>query len=260
MSVSERVLLALSRSPTNRDYPLRDDEVTVENALDELVAHFGPDVFEWIRGKAILDYGCGHGKHAVAALLGGAAHVTCVDIGEGNIASAKALALKHGVPGQLNALVGDVHEVRLPANFYDTVLSINAFEHFAAPHRILELCHPALKTGGCFLITFGPPWFHPLGSHMHFFTRLPWPHLLFSEDVVMKVRSRFRQDGAARYCEVEGGLNQMGVQRFTKLVRASGYSVERIELRAVKGMTVLTRLPLLREGFTNRVNCVLRKP
>lgn len=38
------------------------------------------------------------------------------------------------------------------------------------------------------LITFGCPWLSPYGSHMHFFTKMPWINVFFSETTVMRVR------------------------------------------------------------------------
>ena len=75
----------------------------------------------------------------------------------------------------------------------------------------------------------------------------------------MKVRERFRQDRATRYSEVEGGLNQMTVRRFTRIVQSSGFLLEFFQLRGIKKMDFLTRVPFFREFFTNRVNCILRK-
>lgn len=259
MSLAERILLSLCRSPEAHDYHLSDDDVRVENALDLLDAQFGPEVLQHIQGKTILDYGCGYGKQAVGYLLNGASHVTAVDIREDNIVHTKALAEQYGVGDRLSLLLGDIHDIDLPKDFFDTAISCDAFEHFADPEGILRVCYPALKPQGRFLITFGDPWFHPYGSHMQFFTKLPWVHVLFSEKTVMQVRTRFRHDRATRYHEVEGGLNQMTVWRFMRLVRSSGYTVELCELYGIKKMDFLTWVPSIREFFTNRVNAILRK-
>ena len=77
---------------------------------------------------------------------------------------------------------------------FDIVLSHNSMEHFGDPARILDVMKSALKPDGRLYITFGPPWYAPYGSHMHFFTRVPWVNLLFSERTVMAVRARYRND------------------------------------------------------------------
>ena len=97
MPITQRILLALSRPVEAGDYPMSDDDVTVENALAVLCGQFGGEILDCIRGKRVLDYGCGYGKQAVAYLLSGATHVTGVDIGQENLVKAKALAEEYGV-------------------------------------------------------------------------------------------------------------------------------------------------------------------
>jgi SAM-dependent methyltransferase len=98
------------------------------------------------------------------------------------------------------------------------VISQNSMEHFEDPVKILDEMKSALNQDGKILITFAPPWFAPYGSHMHFFCKVPWINILFSERTVMKVRSNFRSDGATKYEEVESGLNKMTVTKFERIV------------------------------------------
>ena len=261
MPLAERLLLALCGSPHAADYLSSDDTITVENALLPLYREFGKDEFlTRIRDRHVLDYGCGFGWHSVAYLRNGASEVSCVDIGEANVAHTRALAERYGVSDRLHTYLGDIDEISLPAGTFDLAITVNTFEHFLDPGGILRVCRPALRTGGKMLITFGPPWLHPFGSHMNHFTRVPWVHLLFSERTVMKVRENFRDDGASRYSEVEGGLNQMTVRNFLRLAREIEFDVEYLQLRGLKQMHILTRLPGIREFLTNRINCILVKP
>jgi hypothetical protein len=53
-------------------------------------------------------------------------------------------------------------------------------------------------------------------------TPVPWVHLLFPERFVMQERRRYDpRDAATRYAEVSGGLNQMTLRRFLRLMRNS---------------------------------------
>jgi hypothetical protein len=117
-----------------------------------------------------------------------------------------------------------------------------------------------LAPGGVVMITFCPPWFAPYGSHMHFFTKVPWVNLLFSERTVMSVRSRFRADGAKRYEDVEMGLNRMTIRKFERIIAASGMTVAWRQYVCVKKLNALSRVPLVRELFINVASCVLVKP
>jgi hypothetical protein len=117
----------------------------------------------------------------------------------------------------------------------------------------------ALKSDGKLLVTFGPPWYAPYGSHMQFFTRMPWVNILFSERTVMRVRARYRSDGAMRYRDVESGLNQMTVAKFEALVKRNGLLLEEGRYQCIKGLNGLGRIPFLRELFVNHISCVLRQ-
>ena len=110
------------------------------------------------------------------------------------------------------------------------------------------------------MITFSPPWYAPYGSHMHFFTKVPWVNLLFSEATVMAVRACYRADGARRYESVEGGLNKMSVGKFERIVSSAGLQFVYRSDDGVRGMDAVTHIPFVRELLTNRVTCTLTSP
>lgn len=253
MRIGERVLLALSRAPEAEDYP-GDGHYTPETALADLRREF-PDLAALVRGRRVLDFGCGSGWQVVGLAHAGAALSVGVDSNAKTLAGARALAQARG----LGADRVQFHE-RLPGELrgrFDVVVSQNAMEHFADPAGVLREMRAALAPGGRILVTFGPPWYAPSGSHMYFFTRVPWVNLLFSERTVMAVRARFRADGARRYEEVESGLNRMGVRRFERMVAACGLRMARRRYTCVKRVQPLMHVPLLRELFINNVACIL---
>jgi len=140
---------------------------------------------------------------------------------------------------------------------FDLVISQNAMEHYRDPAGSLCLMRQAVRPGGRILITFGPPWLAPYGSHMHFFTAVPWVNVLFRERTVMAVRRHFRNDGATRYDEVRKGLNKMTLRKFKELVITSGLRPVYWKLECAKGLNSVAKIPLLREFFVNRVTCLL---
>ncbi|HET7231409.1 MAG TPA: class I SAM-dependent methyltransferase [Longimicrobium sp.] len=252
--VGEWVLGALSRPPEAEDHAAARDPWNQANALDILRAAF-PDLEALVRGRRVLDFGCGGGWQALALAGLGAGFVLGIDSNERVLRSARSLARRMGTdPRRLRFAAA------LPpalAGSFDVVISQNAMEHFGDPVGVLRAMRGALAPGGRVLVTFGPPWLAPSGSHMHFFTRVPWVNLLFSERTVMAVRARYRHDGARRYEEVESGLNRMTLRRFERVVRASGLRIERRADRCVKGLPLLHRVPVIRELAVNVVNAVL---
>lgn len=254
MTLGERILLSLSRPTDAPDLDVAAREPDVAHALDDLLRRF-PDLRERVRGRRVLDFGCGAGRQAVALARAGAAFVLGVDSNPRTLASARALAAVEGIGTDRLAFAPDVPSA-LRGGF-DLVLSKDSMEHFARPDAVLAEMRAALAPGGRLLVTFGPPWLAPSGSHMHFFTRVPWVHLLFPERTVMAVRARYRADGARRYEEVESGLNRMTVRRFERMAARAGLRMERRRYDCVKGIRILARPPLLRELFINNVAAVL---
>lgn len=254
MNLAERLLQTLSRAPGPEDYAEARQVWSFDNALTRLRWAF-PGFDELIRGRRVLDFGCGQGWQALAIAQSGATAVLGVDINATTLETARALAARSPETTGRLTFAGDIPDDQLGS--FDVVLSKDSFEHFGDPVAILRRMRAALHPHGRLLITFGPPWYAPYGSHMHFFTKVPWVHLLFAEATVMAVRQRYRQDGARRYVEVESGLNQMSVGRFERLIAGCGMRVEQRWYWCVRGWNILGRIPVLRELFITNVSCIL---
>jgi SAM-dependent methyltransferase len=139
----------------------------------------------------------------------------------------------------------------------DVIVSIDSFEHFADPADILRTMHDLLVPGGRVLASFGPTWYHPLGGHL--FSVFPWAHLVLSEAALIRWRNDVRSDGATRFGEVAGGLNQMTIRRFVSTVGASPLTLERLECVPINKLRHL-HSRLTREWTTAIVRATLRKP
>lgn len=256
MTPAERVLLSLSRHEAASDNAADGVAHSLDTALTLLIAAF-PNFVELIRGKDVLDFGCGQGYQAVAMCLEGARRVVGTDVRRSVLEHGSALASAAHVERRVTFAERIAPE---DDGRFDFVVSLNSMEHFTDPRAALEMMVRALRPGGLLLLTFSPPWYAPYGSHMHFFTRVPWVHLVFAERTVMSVRRHFRDDGAARYEEVEGGLNRMSRRRFQTLIRETGLIVRSARYDAVKGLPLVTTLPLVSELLTNRISCILERP
>lgn len=251
MRLAERILVRLSRDPTGPDR-IPSDPWTGAGALDFLRREY-PDFDARIAGRAVLDFGSGRGEQSIALVRAGAARVTGVELQPDLLKQAQERAAAEGVAGVVDFRdrVGEEQ-----AGAYDVAISQNAMEHFADPLACLGDMARALRPGGVVLLCFGCPWYSPYGSHMHFFTGVPWLNLLFAERTVMAVRARYRDDGARRY--EEAGLNRMSLAKLDRVLRASGLVVRERRERCVKGLP-LARVPLLRELLVNQVTLVLQR-
>ena len=158
-SLGERILGALSRPPEDPAVAAAED-LTVADALTDLLRLF-PDLRERVAGRRVLDFGCGSGRQAVAFAAAGAAYVLGVDTNPGALAHARELARREGGPVEFASRIPETAQ-----GTFDVVLSKDSMEHFADPAAELARMAAALRPGGALLVTFGPPWFAPAGSHM----------------------------------------------------------------------------------------------
>jgi SAM-dependent methyltransferase len=241
-----RLLLRFSRDPNARDY---DGGTLKVNANPESALGFLrktiPEFDRMIENKRVLDYGCGYGWQAYAMKRAGAASVTGYDP-----------FIKFVAPeGEGLQFTGS-----LPAEQYDLVVSCSSFEHFADPAQEIATMKHLTNASGRVVISWAEPWLSHSGSHMNFFTRVPWVNILFSEEAVMRVRAHYRDDGARRYedCGLGGGVNRMTLRKWESLLANSGMTVEWRRSYATKGLPAVAGIPGIRELLTSSVAVVLR--
>jgi SAM-dependent methyltransferase len=204
----------------------------------------GSQIWERVAGRVVLDYGCGTGQDAIELARHGARRVIGLDVVPRHLAAARHAAEAAGVTVQFTDRVDEP---------MDVIVSLDAFEHFADPAAVLRHMASLLAPGGVVLAAFGPTWYHPYGGHL--FSVFPWAHLVFTERALIRWRSDFKTDGATRFGEVDGGLNQMTIRRFERLVSGSPLRCVRLEPVAIRGWHPLVRSRLTREAFSAIVRC-----
>lgn len=208
----------------------------------------GDALLEQVRGRTVIDFGCGEGAEAIE-LAAHAARVFGLDIQEELLARARAAAVAAGVAER--CAFG-----RVAPPGADVIVAIDSFEHFGDPAAVLRQMHELLRPGGEVITSFGPTWYHPYGGHL--FSIFPWAHLVFTERALLRWRSHIRSDGATRFAEVAGGLNQMSIRRFERLVAASPFQLASLELVPIRKLRRVHGR-LTREFTTSIVRCRLRK-
>ncbi|HEU5133428.1 MAG TPA: class I SAM-dependent methyltransferase [Pyrinomonadaceae bacterium] len=207
----------------------------------------GENIWRDTRDKVVIDFGCGDGEDAVEVAARGARKVIGVDIRERALANARKAAAERGVADRCTFTTHTDEKA-------DVILSLDAFEHFDDPAEILRIMRRLLKDDGCVIAAFGPTWYHPLGGHL--FSPFPWAHLLFTEKSLIRWRNDFKTDGATRFGEVEGGLNQMTMRRFEGLISESDFKFAEFVPVPIRRIEFLANR-LTREFTTAIVRCKL---
>jgi SAM-dependent methyltransferase len=221
----------------------------VYQGKSKLETLMGPDFFADIAAKTIIDFGCGAGSEVVEMALKGAKRVIGIDIREEVLQIARQKAIHAGVQ-DVCVFASSTHE---PA---DLVVSLDAFDHFDDPAGILSMMSSLLQPAGEVRVSFGPTWYHPLGGHL--FSIFPWAHLVFSEKALIRWRSTFTKDGATRFGDTAGGLNQMTIGRFERLIADSPFQCDEIELVPIRRLRPFHNR-ITREFTTSIVRCRLTK-
>jgi SAM-dependent methyltransferase len=205
----------------------------------------GPGIWDRVRGKTVLDFGCGSGTEAAEMVEHGARRVIGVDIDEESLDRARDQARNRGVADRTTF-------ARTTDERVDLIVSLDAFEHFQAPDEILRIMAKLLRPDGEVLVSFGPPWLHPLGGH--FYSVFPWAHLIFSEPALVRWRSMYKTDGLMSIAAT--GLNRMTIRRFCRTVEASPLRFRTFDTVPIRPLRRFhTRLT--REFTTSTVRCTL---
>ncbi len=214
----------------------------------KLNAHFGDGLTSSLAGKTVIDFGCGDGQQAVAmAQAAPDCRVIGLDIQQKHLDRSRQRAVQAGVEDRCCFTMQTEERA-------DIIVSFDAFEHFSDPLGILQIMSDLLKPEGEVLISFGPTWLHPYGGHL--FSVFPWAHLLFSEQALLHWRAQFRSDGAEKFSDVDGGLNQIRIAEFERLVESSPLTVDWLETVPIRGLSIL-KTRFFREVGSSLVRCRL---
>jgi ubiquinone/menaquinone biosynthesis C-methylase UbiE len=227
-----------------------------------------------LRGKKVLDVGCGMGGKTIAYGEAGAREVVGVDLAERHLEVASEFARSRPLRCSWKFLQADVSALPFSEGRFDTVIANDAMEHFREPEAALREMTRVTRPGGVLWIFFTPH-YSPLGSHLYDYVTLPWCHLWLTrrqlEGVVVRVlRDRHPDLGEAERAErveaifrsYEEDLNGMSVRRSFRLIRRFPelrVSYRRLDPPRWSWLRPLLVLPGLRELLTGTVTCRLEK-
>ena len=122
----------------------------------------GPD---GVRGRTVIDVGCGSGLHSAAALRLGAAAVVAIDRDPRSVATTKAVLQRLGPQGAVyNVREADILAPEAVAEArFDIVYSWGVLHHTGAMHAAIARAAALAKTGGVFAFAlYRKTWLCPL--------------------------------------------------------------------------------------------------
>lgn len=130
-----------SRFPHVEEYPSR------QRLVQTYLGHMKD-----LRGKTVLDYGCGRGDMTLDYLRAGADKVCSIDISSVYVADGEARARAEGFnPQRFHFAVMDAHKMDFPDNSFDVVAGWSILHHLDATTAMREI-HRVLKPGGRVLL------------------------------------------------------------------------------------------------------------
>lgn len=89
-----------------------------------------------VKGKAVLDVGCGSGRYSIEFAKRGAANVVGIDFAPNMVALARQHAKEYGVQDCCEFIIGDFMELEFKKNF-DICIAIGVFDYVAEPRPFL---------------------------------------------------------------------------------------------------------------------------
>ncbi|MGI8733624.1 MAG: class I SAM-dependent methyltransferase [Pyrinomonadaceae bacterium] len=209
---------------------------------------FGPQLWEFLAQKVVIDFGCGYGGEVIDIAQHGARRVIGLDVREYVLTEAIRRAEAKRVADRCLFTTATDEKA-------DVIMSVDAFEHFSDPAEILRIMRGLIKEDGRAIVSFGPTWYHPIGGHS--FSVFPWAHLVFTENALLRWHRDFKGGQAVRFQEIDGGLNKMTIRSFERIVAASDFEFESFEAVPIRRLRPVHNR-LTREFCSSIVRCRLK--
>ena len=290
MDIRTRACIALSkRLMTAPESKMADVEDYAQWRDESLVSSWRHFSDEELRGKDVLDFGCGAGQLAfLFASKGIAKSITGVDIDRDALARAQDMLARYADYSEhLRFVEGDMAGLPLPDESVDLITAFDCMEHVMQPGAILQDWARVLRPGGRVLLEWFPfkgPW----GPHMEALIPIPWAHVVFGQKAMFRTAATIYDDPAfvPRHWDIdEDGrkkpnkwtqwqsfaeqayVNELDIPTFRKLVAQAGLKVDRLEKSgfgqsgAKKAVgDLLMAIPGLGEYATSYTVIALEKP
>jgi 2-polyprenyl-3-methyl-5-hydroxy-6-metoxy-1,4-benzoquinol methylase len=198
------------------------------------------------REKTVVDYGCGEGYDSLLMLQAGAKHVYCLEISKSRLQKAQQLHRGEGFSNASyidNSVVSDLRK-NIGNTEVDFVCCRDVMEHVPDPLAVLQSMYDVLKRGGKAYIGFSPIFKSPFGPHIRSKCRIPWIHLIFSEETIINVlKKRYNYSTTVmRYLDIGGsGVNKLSFYEYRSMLSSFAWDIGEDQVNFFPERPVLSR-------------------
>jgi len=254
---------------------------------DEIVRIY-KDFAPWweLQGKRLLDVGCGLGGKLPFYAEQGARKVIGVDLRPFSAFAAAHLACEQGKSsGVICVAIADGLTLPFQDNSFDAIISVNVFEHVVDPLSVLQECYRVLRPNG-YLYLYFPPFYSPWGAHLDGWINFPWPHLIFSEQNLVRaaaqvelqksLNAQFIPPAQVFWANLDTlpELNRLTIRQFLELVNRAKFKILECRLLPVGRhflqsiqlggfflifLKILSLVPRINELIVTKIVCVMIK-
>jgi len=230
--------------------------------------------------RTVLDLGCGDGGKTVYYSSKRPKIIVGMDVDPEKVCRARQFSFHTRVENHCCFLTGDVTHCPFPSNSFDTVLSEDCFEHYPNPEAVLHEAFRLVRPGGLFIASF-ITYYASGGPHLYNFIRLPWPHLFFSDQTMIKAtriiarqmeekypkeqrRETFTAQAEREIFQFQHFINKITLARWRRLIKKQrGWRILIDNAHCKSAKSPIFRLPVFKlpvlEELHNDVLYVLQK-
>jgi SAM-dependent methyltransferase len=204
-----------------------------------------------IRGRHVLDFGCGGGALVPYLVGAGAASVLGTDLAIYQIRNAQRRAEEMGLEQVAFRLAEDPARIDCEDASFDLICVFDLLQHITCPEEIVREWRRVLRPGGQVWIWWSP-WRHPYGHHLMSLVPVPWAHIFFSDKTLMAAAARIYDDPVfvPRLWDIDGETGHKKPNKWRAKADQSDF-LNKITLRRLRAICRQTGLTcqVKRHGF-----------
>lgn len=216
-----------------------------------------------LKGKDMLDAGCGPGGKTIFFSEQGVRSITGIDIDPERIELAKKFAQQKGAT-TIQLREANLAELPFEEDSFDIIFLNDVVEHIQRPilKKALQECKRVIRPGGKICLEF-PPWTAIDAAHLYDYIHIPWCQVFFSDRTLMNVLRRLTPDDQPitkmSYEQHYLELNKITYGEFKKFAQELDFKIIHLDQVMPFKQQFLKYLPIINRYLTRRVMAVLSK-